>query len=369
MLTSLYSDEDLETDPSEAREQRNIAWRQEQQTSLDQEHDDWKTHSRRPRGRPRGKGRVPKGTKRGLVRPLEPDLEFKQALALANEDFIGRRLEEAQEHVLEAIRLNPEIFQAHILLSEIYAELGDEELSLRALFNGAHTRSRDVQIWFTVKGRIFASTGERQNPRSKEGILYCLNRILALQPGDVDCRIERAALNKDLGFYFKASQDLEFLLHERQGDLALLRQYAEVSMKTGEIDSAIDQYEKVVAFYVSTFPAADGPLQWSDVNIFVELYAADKKYDIAINKLNVLSRWMLGRGSDRTWFGISDDREWDLNDEPRRSTTTGFEPGLFSKDSYGEGLPLEFRVKLGTYRLKLDPCYCPESLVCVVVLR
>ena len=304
-----------------------------------------------------------KGTKRGLVRPLEPDLEFKQALALANEAFIGRRLDEAQEHALEAIRLNPEIFQAHILLSEIYAEIGDQDLSLRALFNGAHTRSRDVLIWFSVKERLLSKVGDQGDSRSSDGILYCLTRILALQPDDADIRLERITLNQELGYYHRAAQDLQYLLQNRPSDLVLLRRYAEVSMKTGEIGSALQQYEKSIAMRQHDPTTAAGGIGWSDLNVYVELLAADKRYDTAIERLKSLSRWMLGRGSDGLWDPIDDDREWDLHDEPRRTTTIGFEPGIFDQGSYGEGLPLELRVKLGVYRLKLDSSNVEEPLV------
>lgn len=319
--------------------------------------------SGRQRGRSGGKGRVPKGTKRGLVKPLEPDFDFKQALALANEAFIGRRLQEAQERALEAIRLNPEIFQAHILLSEIHAEVGDEELSVRALFNGAHTRSRDVQIWFTVKERLSQITGAASSARSAEGVLYCLNRILALQPENVGCRIERIALNKKLGFYFRASQEIEHLLQENPSDLALLRQFAEVSMKTGEVDAALDFYEKAVTLHLTTENVISESFGWSDVNVFVELYAANHRYNTAIEKLKYLSRYLMGRACDDLWSCLEDDREWDLDDQPRRSATPGFEPGLFSRESYGEGLPLELRVKLGAFRLKMGPTKKQESLV------
>ena len=364
ILTSKLREDESELDLSES-DNYEAQGDEAEQPEADGKHGVELFVTSRPRGRPRGKGRVSKGTKRGLVRPLEPDLEFKQALALANEAFIGRRLDEAQEHVLEAIRLNPEIFQAHVLLSEIYAALGDDDASIRALFNGAHTRSRDFNIWSTVRDKLLASAGNRGVVQSSEGILYCLGRMLILQPENLEIRNERITHNIEAGHYVKAYRDLEILLQNRPNDLVLLRKYAEVSMQTGDIESAINEYEKAIDFYQCNDSAPAEVLDWSDINVFVELCAANKEYDTAIDGLKSLSRWMLGRSSDLVWSDIDDDREWDLEDERRRVETPGFVPGIFETECYGEGLPLELRIKLGLYRLKLDPSYQSEALVCL----
>ena len=58
-----------------------------------------------------------------------------------------------------------------------------------------------------------------------------------------------------------------------------------------------------------------------------------------------------------------DDREWDGYDSPRRIKTNGFIPDQWPRDSYGLGLPLELRIKLGLFRLKMGYEHKDEALV------
>jgi general transcription factor 3C polypeptide 3 (transcription factor C subunit 4) len=61
----------------------------------------------------------------------------------------------------------------------------------------------------------------------------------------------------------------------------------------------------------------------------------------------------LGRGTEEFWDEVlGDDREWDLDNE-RRALVSSFDCENFPITSYGSGLPLEFRIKLGVYRLHL----------------
>lgn len=69
------------------------------------------------------------------------------------------------------------------------------------------------------------------------------------------------------------------------------------------------------------------------------------------------------------WEGIfDDDREWDADHFPRRIKTTGFDPDRYPLDSYGQGLPMELRIKLGVFRLKLGDRYFDEALVRLTLL-
>jgi len=74
----------------------------------------------------------------------------------------------------------------------------------------------------------------------------------------------------------------------------------------------------------------------------------------------------LGRGRETHWDDIvEDDREWDSKDIPRRSQVQHFSPGQYGSMTYGDGLPLEIRIKLGIYRLRLGN-HVKEALVSAV---
>ena len=102
---------------------------------------------------------------------------------------------------------------------------------------------------------------------------------------------------------------------------------------------------------------------WPDINIYVELYAYLNQYESALWELKSLARWIMGREQETLWDEIvEDDREWDEGDS-RRLEVERFTPGKFDPQLYGAGLPLELRVKLGLYRLRLQNF--EEAMVCI----
>jgi general transcription factor 3C polypeptide 3 (transcription factor C subunit 4) len=103
---------------------------------------------------------------------------------------------------------------------------------------------------------------------------------------------------------------------------------------------------------------------WSDANIYVELYSYLNQHEEGLTALKGLSRWLLGRKDDIMWEDFDeDDREWDFDDSPRRIKTDGYIPGQWPLESYGLGLPLELRIKMGLFRLKMGDQNQDEALV------
>ncbi len=60
---------------------------------------------------------------------------------------------------------------------------------------------------------------------------------------------------------------------------------------------------------------------------------------------------------------MEDDREWDLDNLPRRAEYPEFTPNQYEVKSYGAGLPLDLRIKLGILRLNLSSDHVDEALV------
>lgn len=313
-------------------------------------------HSASKRGRG-GKnlhrGRGGKGMKRGPRKPLEPNTEFKRLLSLATTAFIANDYEEAECLALRAINVNPEMFAAHSLLSEVHMARGDGEKALTALFNGAHTRPGDAQVWHRVAHSILGREVEERNSALPDAI-YCLSRVINIQQDNVEARYQRASLNRVLGYNGRAANEYEQLLKYLPHDTDVLRQLAEIYIELGEVDIALQHFDNGIAYHQSKEPTTVTSFSWSDTNVYTELYGYQDQYKLGIKKLKSLSRWLLGRKKDSLWETFEgDDREWDLEDQPRRVTVTGFVSGVFPANAYGEGLPLELRVKLGIYRLRL----------------
>ncbi|KAI4237344.1 MAG: hypothetical protein LQ349_001916 [Xanthoria aureola] len=296
--------------------------------------------------------RSQKGVKRGHRKPLEPSNEFKALHAQATMAFIDADYELAEQLTLQAILLNPEMYAAHSLLSEIHSARGDYDKALAALFNGAHTSYRNPEPWFTI-ARLILARADGDDHSALRDALYCYNRILVVDPGNFDALHHRAPLRRKLGYKRRAADDYEHLLRLDPHDVIVLRSLAAIYTEMNKPERAIELYDQSILHYQSVDIEQTNTFSWSDVNIYVELFAYLQRYAEAIMKLKSLARWLLGRRNDVLWETFSeDDREWDFDDHPRRVLVHGFQPGVYSGLSYGSGMPLELHIKLGIYRLK-----------------
>lgn len=325
-----------------------------------------RSNSKGGRGRDRGgvQPELPKkGIKRGQRKPLEPSVEFKALHSQATMAFIDNDYEEAEQLALKAIGVNPEMFPAHSLLSEVHMARGYPAKALAALWNGAHTRPRDTQVWLRVAQLILERGGEDRNSAARDA-LYCFNRIIAVDSNDVKARHQRAALHRDLKNHGKAAYDYEYLLKQFPHETTILRLLAETYIDLDDVDKAMAHYNHSLAYYQLEEPKQVTSVSWSDINVYAELYAIKRQYAKGIAQIKSLSRWLLGRGGDIFWgpFDI-DDREWDIEDEPRRILADGFTAGQHDAASYGNGLPIELRIKLGIYRLNMGDQYLHEAMV------
>ena len=309
--------------------------------------------------------RSTRGIKRGPRKPIEPSAEFKSLHSSATEAFIDGDFDEAEDLINQAIRLNPEIFTAHSLLSEIHFAQGDNDRSVAALFNGAHTRPRDIDTWLKVEKLIMDRAGDDRSS-SVRGAIYCLNRIIEADSTHLEARLRRADLYRELGKSAKAAYDYTRLLKQVPHDLGILRNLAEMCIELDQTDRAIVHYEETIA-YLQTMPSQKQTcFEWSDANIYAELLMFSYLHTDGLAKIKSVLRWLLGRGKDTLWDNVvGDDREFDMDDEPRRTEVPDFQSNFYPLSTYGEGLPLELRVKLGILRLLQGEQHFHEALVCI----
>ena len=321
------------------------------------------TRKSKRKSRGGGPGRGGKGIKRGPRIPLEPPPEFKALHSEATMAFIAHDYDKAEHLTLQALQINPEMYSAHSLLSEIHAVRGDTDKALTAAWNAAHLRPRDTQIWSSVARRILERDEEHQESTLRDA-LYCYTRIISVDTTDLEARFQRAALNRELGLHRKAAAEYEQLLKLLPHDTAVLRLLAEVCIELNEPAKALRQYHFTISFLQDNDPHDPKDFGWSDVNIIAELCIFGQQYSDGLQQLKFLSRWLLGRIEEDCWddFHI-DDREFDAENGPRRLEVAGFLPDIYNLSSYGEGLPLELRVKLGIFRLKTDPVNTEEAKV------
>ncbi|EAS33872.3 general transcription factor 3C polypeptide 3 (transcription factor C subunit 4) [Coccidioides immitis RS] len=307
-------------------------------------------------------GRPGKGVKRGPRKPLEPSAEFKELHSAATSAFIDSDYDRAIVLVKQAIQINPEMFAAHSLLSEIFLAQGQKDKALAALFSGAHTRPKDPTVWLKVAKMILDHAGDDRTAALQD-VIYCYSRVIDVDAANYDVRFERAAMYRELGHKGKAAQEYERLLKDLPHNTRALRHLAETYIDINEVSKAMSRYDESITYYSSLSPQEATDFDWSDVNIYVELFGYQRNYWEGLRALRSLSRWLLGRKDDVEWDSIwEDDREWDAEDYPRRISTPWFSPSRYPVESYGVGLPLELRIKLGIYRLKMGPEFKDEAM-------
>ena len=330
-----------------------------------------KQRSGRGRGRPRGRGRGGiksrgrggKGLKRGPRPALEPSQEFATLQKAAIDVFIDQHdYDRALSIIQQAISINPEVYAAHALMSEIYFAKGDNERGVAALFSGAHAAPRDATVWHQVADACLLKPSLDRN-RALQQAAYCYARMIDIDHDDLDSRFQRAAINRELGLFTSALREFEKILIVMPHNPSILQQIAEICLELGQLDKAKQLYQDCISFHEVNGFVGENAFSWSDVNVYVELFSAEGQYEEAIANLKSLSRWLLGRAAETYWADvIEDDREWDPADVPRRATVSHFVSGKYPPQSYGFGLPLELRVKLGIYRLNLGKDHRSEAL-------
>lgn len=344
---------------------------EEEDETPDEDDDDDSTASRRRRRRRRGGGRFSgrygarggKGIRRGPRKPLEPGPEFKMLHSGATEAFIDGDYDRATELVMQAIQINPEMFTAHSLLSEIFLAKGQKDKALSALWNGAHTRPKVPSVWLKVARLILERAGEDRKSALND-VVYCYSRVIDIDPKNFNVRYQRAAVYRELGYNGRAAAEYERILKDQPHSTRALRHLAEVFIDLNEVQRAIDHWSESVKYYTSHDPVSGHDFTWSDANIYAELFGYVGRHEKGLSALKWVARWLLGRRDDDFWANFElDDREWDSGDSPRRIKTDGFIPGQWPRDSYGLGLPLELRIKMGLFRLRMGEEYHSEALV------
>ena len=317
-----------------------------------------------PTQRQRGNRR---GAKKGPRKAAEPSDEFKAIKSQATLAYLSGDFEQAQELVEKAISLNPEIFSAYALLSSIHQAHGDNAKAVTVLFQGLHTRPRDTASWLNVAHSILdiaSASGNRS--AAFDDAIYCYHRVIGIDRDNLQGRSGRAELYFESGRYQKAILDYKHILRVHPHDLDTLRVLSECYTHIGKPTVAISLYDDAFAFYRSQNHAQAPASFWSDANIYTELHWVSEQYMQGLLKLKQLARWILGRGAETYWDEwTADDREFDAEDSPRRMQVERYDPSNHELTAYGFGLPLELRIKLGRFRLKLD---CPpheEAMVSV----
>jgi general transcription factor 3C polypeptide 3 (transcription factor C subunit 4) len=201
--------------------------------------------------------------------------------------------------------------------------------------------------------------------------LRCLLQITSLDTENYEARSQILQIEASLGHSSKCVKLGRKMLKIRTEKkaapdtevLKIMAMMGTTSKKQTKIhlDKLLDTFEEAIAYFMKRKPD-DSDFDWEMINIYLDLLERKGQYEQALLRLKSLARWKQGRSKERYWDAQEDDREYDLEDEPRRIAVPQFKRKAQSAN-FGKTLPLEIRVKLGIFRLRKSADDFREAMV------
>jgi general transcription factor 3C polypeptide 3 (transcription factor C subunit 4) len=312
---------------------------------------------------PRGRGsRLPGGQPipRGPRKPAELSPPIKKKMAEANEAYLKGNLKEARDLAWEIIRLNNEIFQAYTLLTTIYEQLHDYRAALETHWRSCFLRPKDPAIWIDCAERARQLGNMKREDE-------CYRSAIRMQPSCVEARVGKAKILTRKGKHEMAIIEYKKILSKYSlHDPAIIRALAEAYLDNKDVENARGLYRDTFAYWRSNVDDSDYQITWDDVCAYIALYEVEgSDYEAALKELKSLARWLAGRESQEFFDDVANnDCEWDY-DNTRRVELSCFQADEFEEEAYGASLPLELRVKMGIFRLRLG--HSDEATVRILV--
>lgn len=323
--------------------------------------------ARGTRGRPQSRGRGGRGRDNPPARvikrtrkPVDLGVEFKALNAKMTAAWIAQDYDTALHWGLEAVKVNPDVFELHGTIAEILIRQGRKEDAIGALITGVHA-SKKVDNWWYVVNRL-EELGGSSLTDVRGQLMYCYTAIIRLNGDDFQARKLRMRGYMEQGLLVRAKNEARRCLQMEPGDVEAMKHLAEISASLDEPEQATPYFKRFIESCMQRGHPEDTQLTWETVNWYIDTLLEAKDYKAALRELTTISRWLLGRSHETYWDGFDDDREWDIDDEPRREEVPEFHNGMLITERYGEGLPIELQVKLGVARLGLGDQYLTEAL-------
>ena len=303
---------------------------------------------------------------RGHRMAAEPTGDIKARLSKAAEAFLAMDYQEAKAITTEIIRINAETHQAWTMLATCFYELGNRDKALTALTYAAHLEPKNVEGWMHCAEVFLEETGTGlRRDKALQSAFFCYAAALKVDPKNIAAREGKVSVYLERSSYSGAISEYKKILALQPHNLKVIVDLCACYYDNGEFETAKEVYKETFARFRAKPDDFKGILEWSDLNSYMAVYEQLGQPEAAIRELKSLSRWLLCRSSEEFWDNIiKDDREWD-SDSSRRFEIADFTADAFPLGTYGDGLPLELRTKLGLFRLELG--HNEEAIVRILV--
>jgi general transcription factor 3C polypeptide 3 (transcription factor C subunit 4) len=289
---------------------------------------------------------------RGPRKAAEPTGDIKARLGEAAKAFVAGEYTEAVKVCAEIIRINAETHEAWTTTASCFLELGHRDKALTAFTFAAHLQPKIIQGWLNCANLFLEETGKRRQ-NALHDAFFCYGAALAADSKNIDARLGKAKIYVERNNTKGAISEYNKVLRLQPRNLGLIRDLCAAYYDHGELDNAASLYKDTFAQFMANRRSYDDVLDWSDLDSYIAICQQLQEHNAALKELKLISRWMLRRGAENFWNDVTnDDREWDADDS-RRAEIREFTRDDFPLSTYGDGLPLELRTKLGISRVAL----------------
>jgi general transcription factor 3C polypeptide 3 (transcription factor C subunit 4) len=291
--------------------------------------------------------------------------EFNRLNGLVSTLIQDNKFDEAYEYALEAIKMNPEHFPIHAMMAMILFHKKRDQDALNALCVGVYSTRETDSWWYVIMKLKEKGVDARGNEtrETRQRLQECYSMLLDIDRNDVEARTGR------MYNYLAGNQNTRAkneCLHLLKGDpcnATFLTHLAELCFTLEEPATALPSYQIFVDICIKNDHHQQTSLTWQLLDFYIDLLIQSERYEEALTRLRATSRWLLGRGAELYWDFQTDDREWDLDDDPRRLEVAEFIQGEHEENAYGAGLMIELRIKLALIRLGMGPEHYQEAIV------
>ncbi|KAE9396193.1 TPR-like protein, partial [Gymnopus androsaceus JB14] len=260
--------------------------------------------------------------RKGKTRASGPALsqQVRSLIGDGNQAFVDSDLPGAIRIMQEVIRIEPRAAPAWSVLAQCYEDIQQKDRALQLRIMAAHL-IHDAEEWDRLA---------QENLGFHQQALYCYRKVYSLDPSNVDALWERAVLAKEIGDLRIASQSFLAILKRFPHDLTVLSEIRPILLELGELATGATLFQNAFDHYQQRFPAGSGPISgppgsFSILNLLVlsDLYNTLEDFDKAIRVIKAGSRWLQGRGDQRYWDLLEDDREFDIEGINRAACNLG----------------------------------------------
>lgn len=289
-------------------------------------------------------------TRRFVQAAKQVDPVTRMKLSEANEAFVSNDLPRSMQLYEEVIELDPKNFLAYKTLGEIYKQRGDLEECLNKWYRAAHFNSWDGDFWAQVAE--LAQTLNRTNI-----MFYCYQHAVRNDTKDHKYLQIRTKVYEEVGELRRATSGyLKLHLYDPLNQQIVIN-LAKVYADQNRFSEAIDTYLKIlnqnIEFYqheqLEQLDKNFSDFEWSELNILAELYIRQGTFSQGLNLLKQTARWLQGRTDETFWNRAVDDSEFDTS----RSSNPELRKLPRIKQLRPYDLPIDIRVKLGIFRLRM----------------